>query len=165
MKVINAIIYQTPKGKYKAGVWGRPDDHVTGLAECNFRWKALPGQPERGFDSSEEATQFLFGQFESEEDLRAWGSRVGNGSSLSLDAQDRIIDYSAIRRPLWETVVALTALVNRAGVLDTATGWKTASNLLEEIHARREHLTRAEAAGLAYAAHLLVARAAENLFK
>ena len=79
------IVGTTPKGKYKAYLWGQADGHVSDRRGCNFRYAAIDGQPFRGYDTKAEAIAFAKQKFLTEEQVLEAGRRKA-GRHLSDNA-------------------------------------------------------------------------------
>lgn len=83
MIVSSLSVGKLRSGGFKVYVWGQPDLHLSNWRGCNFRYKAVDGQPHRGFATLEEAVTFGQSKFSSLTEVRKWARSVGDGSFLT----------------------------------------------------------------------------------
>lgn len=88
--VNNVETGKTPSGRFKVYVWGQPNDHISNWSGCNYRWKAVDGQPVRGFATREEAEQWARTRFSSKQEASDWAYRAGDGTWMS---EEKFIDF------------------------------------------------------------------------
>lgn len=51
-------VRRRPTGRWKAYAVGQHSDHISDWRGCNFRAASLPGQPQRGYGTREEAEAY-----------------------------------------------------------------------------------------------------------
>jgi hypothetical protein len=95
------IVAPTPKGKWKAYFRGSADGHISDWRGCNFRYAPLDGQPLRGYNTQEEATQFARSQFQTEEEVfRAASRKPGRHLGDSNPVANQMVSlYTPDNRP------------------------------------------------------------------
>ncbi len=87
MKSVNSVeTGKTPSGRFKVYVWGQPNYHIMDWRGCNYRYKAVPGQPHRGWETRKEAEEWARTQFENVAQARGWAYfNAGDGTFMTDD--------------------------------------------------------------------------------
>ncbi|MGW8178197.1 MAG: hypothetical protein ACWGQW_05430 [bacterium] len=84
MQYIGAFIKMLPSGRgYKAYLWGQPDMHIMDWNGCNHRRFTIPDQPLFGFQTPEKAADFVRAKYPTEDDLKRYADKCGDGSFLT----------------------------------------------------------------------------------
>jgi len=93
------LIRRLPSGGYKGYIWGQPDSHCMDYRGCNYRYKAVNGQPLRGFASHGEAMDFLRKRFATRREVWEWAGRAGDGSFLTDELYKQATNHSVYDWP------------------------------------------------------------------
>lgn len=97
MKVVGLVVMKNDNGRWKAYVWGQPDNHISDWRGTNYRRMAIPGQPQRGYDTEEQATAFVQDRFSLWDEVEEFANRRGDGSYCDYDAFE-VRDVGLLRR-------------------------------------------------------------------
>lgn len=92
MNYIGAFVRQLPSGGFKAYLWGQPDMHIMDWNGCNYRRTTIPNQPLFGFKTPEEATAFVLLKYKTEQDLREYACKAGDGTFLTDEIAENWIN-------------------------------------------------------------------------
>lgn len=96
MKLIYVMTGKTKTGAFKAYLWGQADMHVCDWRGSNYRTRAIPGQPLRGYKTRAEADSFARRRFSTLDDAHDLAGRIGDGTHLN-DPRYKTMEAEEVR--------------------------------------------------------------------